>query len=367
MRTKPRTLTYFPLVALLVALALALSACGAVPANNFAGLSSDGKMLYVSDQSYLFAVDPGSGSIQWKYPQKPDQNTTFFAAPAISNGWLFAGDYNNVTFGFKLEGLDLTNPIPTWSFTTHQGKGRIIGSPLVVDGTVLVPSTDFSLYALNAADGTLKWSFKARNSLWATPASDGKLVFQAGMDHYLYALDLSTGAKKWEIDLGGPILGSAVLSKDGILYIGNMNSALVAVDTSAGKVIWKKTLEGSTWSAPLLHEGKLYFGTDKSKVYILSAPDGTVEKTVDAGGVVMATPVLTKDAVVVVTEAGEIFSLSLDGSSKVWTRKLTKGMLYSTPTILNEQIVMASFQGDHLLSGFGFNGDPDEKWNSVKP
>jgi hypothetical protein len=68
----------------------------------------------------------------------------------------------------------------------------------------------------------------------------------------------------------------------------------------------------------------------------------------------------------VLTEAGDVINLSLDGSSKIWTRNV-KGKLYSTPAVVAEQIIFASFQGDHLLSGFGFTGSPDDKWSTVAP
>lgn len=366
MRNQPKILKLFFYLSLLIAAALVLSACGGVPANNFAGLTGDGKMLYVADNSFLFAADTGSGSIQWKYPAKADAATVFFAAPAVANGWVYAGDYKNALFAFKLEGMDTVNPIPNWTFNAQLDKGRMIGSPLVVEGMVLVPSTDFNLYALNATDGTLKWTFKARNALWAQPVSDGKLVYQTGMDHYLYAVDLASGAKRWELDLGGPALGGATLSKDGILYTGTLDSEIIAINTNTGKIAWQKKLDGSIWSAPLLYNDKLYFGTDKGKVYIFSAAEGTIEKTVDGGGAIMASPVYTKDAVVLVTEAGDVFSLTLDGSTKTWTRNV-KGKHYSTPAVIGEQILFASFQGDHLLSSFSFTGNPDDKWNSVAP
>jgi outer membrane protein assembly factor BamB len=367
LRNQPKILKLFFNLTLLITAALVLSACGGVPANNFAGLTNDGKTIFVSDQSFLFAADAGSGSILWKYPQKADPATVFFAAPAVANGWVYAGDYKNVLFAFKLEGLDTANPIPNWSFNTNIDKGRMIGSPLVEEGTVLIPSTDFNLYALNATDGTLKWTFKARNALWAQPVSDGKMVYQAGMDHYIYAIDLASGAKRWEVDLGGPILGGATLSKDGILYTGTLKSEIIAVNTNTGKITWRKQLAGNLWSPPLLYNGKLYFGTDQGKVYIMTATEGTIEKTVDGGGTIMAAPVYTKDAVIIVTEAGDVFSLALDGSNKIWTRNVGKGKLYSTPSVIGEQIILASFQGDHLLYGFSITGNPDDKWNSVAP
>jgi hypothetical protein len=58
--------------------------------------------------------------------------------------------------------------------------------------------------------------------------------------------------------------------------------------------------------------------------------------------------------------------MTLDGENRPWTRTL-KGKMYSTPVIVNNQIVFSTFQGDHLLAGYDFAGNLDEKWNSVAP
>lgn len=365
LRTHSKFMKMFFGISLLTMAALLLSACGAVPVNNYAGLSTDGKTLYVAEQSFIFQVDPGSGTIDWKYPEKADAANAIFAAPAVSNGWVYVGTYGNVVYAFRLEGLDKAKPTPNWTFNQQSAKGRFIGSPMVSGDTVYVSSTDGNLYALGATDGKLKWTFKGRNSFWSQPATDGKLIFQAGMDHYLYAVDAAKGSKRWELDLGGPVLGKSVLSESGIIYTSTLNSEILAIDTATQKVTWRKKIVGNTWSGPLLYKNKLYFGTDQNKVYILNAADGAEVKTVDAGGSVIATPVYTQDAVFITTETGEAFSLSLDGFNKTWTRSM-KGKLYSSPVVIGQQVIFSAYQGDHVLGAFDFNGTADEKWNSIE-
>jgi outer membrane protein assembly factor BamB len=352
-------------ISLLTLAGLMLSACGVAPANNYAGLSTDGKSLFISDQSLLFQVAPGSGTIDWKYPDTADANNAIFASPAVSNGWVYVGTYGNNVYGFKVDGLDKTKPAPTWTFADAVGKGRFIGSPLAAGEMVYAASTDGNLYALGATTGAMKWSFKGRNSFWSQPSTDGKLIFQTGMDHFLYAVDVATGTKRWELDLGGPAMANVVLTQDGLLYTGTLNSEILAVNTNTQKVVWRKKLAGSTWAAPLLYKNNLYFGTDQNKVYILNAADGAEVKTVDAGGPVIAAPVYTQDAVVILTETGAAFSLTLDGSTKAWTRNLAKGNLYSSPVVIGQQVIFSAFQGDHSLGAYDFNGTADEKWNTV--
>jgi eukaryotic-like serine/threonine-protein kinase len=366
LRTQTKIIKRFTTLSLFVLAAMLLTACGAVPANNYAGMSTDGQKLYVSNQSFVFAVDAGTGSVEWKYPAKAEQNTTFFGAPAVADGWIFAGSYNNVAYGFALQGIDPTSPTPTWSYRDYEGKGRFIGAPVVAGDVVILPSTDKHIYALDKKSGTLRWKFATRGALWAPAASDSTLAYQPGLDHYLYAIDLASGKQAWEIDLGGPIVGGVTLDAQGYLYVGTLNHTLYAVDTETGKALWNATVEGNIWAAPLLHEGKLYFGTDKNKVYIFDAAAGKATQTLETSSSVIGSPVLTDGTITIGTEGGEIFTLTLDGENRPWTRTL-KGKLYSNPVVINNQVVFAVFQGDHILAGYDFQGTLDEKWNAVAP
>ena len=351
-------------LSLLLLASVVLSACGAVPANNFAGLSTDGTNLFVANQSYVYMVSASSGTVNWKYPAKPDQNQTFFGAPALQEGWLYAGNYKNVAVGFALDRIDPANPIPTWTYNEQDGKGRFIGAPTVAGDLVLFPSTDHYLYALDRKAGTLRWRFETSDALWAPAAADGQTAYQPGLDHFLYAFDLAKGGQKWKVDLGGPLVGGATLDASGTLYLGTLNQEIAAVESASGKILWRKSVEGNIWSAPLLHEGKLYFGTDKSKVYIFSAADGQELKNDSADSAVIAAPVYSDGAVVFCTEGGVVFSMTLDGSGRPWTNTL-KGKFYSTPVVVNNQVILAPYQGDKILAGYNFTGTLDEKWSTV--
>lgn len=365
--TPSRPLRWISRLSLAALAAILLTACGVVPPNNYAGLSTDGKMLLVSNNSFVFSVSPNTGTIDWKFPSKPDQYIHFYGAPAEADGWVYAGSYNNVAYGFSVETINKTETIPTWTYKEYEGKGRFIGAPAVAGDLVLFPSTDSHLYAIDRKAGTVRWRFETGGALWAPTATDGKLAFQAGLDHFLYAFDLARGSLAWKVDLGGPVIGGSTMdAATGLMYIGTLNSEVIAVKAEDGQVVWRKPLKGKVWSAPLLHDGKLYLGTDLKKAYILDASDGKELSSLDAAGSLLAAPVYTDNAVVFTTEDGEIFALSLDGQNRPWTRTI-KGKLYTTPVVVNNQVILAPFQGDTILAGYDFSGNLDEKWSSVKP
>jgi len=157
------------------------------------------------------------------------------------------------------------------------------------------------------------------------------------------------------------------------LYAGTLNREIIAVDSAAGNILWRKPLEGNVWSAPLLHEDKLYFGTDKNKVYIFDAAGGQEIKKLDSTSSVIASPVYTggadgtDGAVVFCAEEGEIFTLTLDGENRRSWPYAIKGKLYSSPVVVNDQVIFSVFQGDQILVGYDFDGNLDAKWASVAP
>jgi outer membrane protein assembly factor BamB len=334
---------------LLLALAsLFLAACGSVAAVNWPGMTVADGAVFVS-QSQLKRIDATNGGETWVYPEKPGANDIFFAAPAVVDGHVFAGNYNNQVFA-----LDATNRAEVWAFKDVEGKGRFIAGPVVAGGLVLVPSSDHNLYALDVKTGKKVWSFHARGTLWATVAVDDTNAYLAGMDHYLYAVDLKSGRMRWEMDLGGPMLHAPVLSADGMLYISTLSQEMLAVDVAKQKVAWREVVEGKVWSTPLLHESTLYFGTDKNKIYSMDAKTGAAIWAQDVTGAAIAAPTWLNGSVVFPLETGEIVSVSPEGK-RGWTQTL-KGKLNSTPVVSSDLMVVGGLEMEHLLVALDTQG-----------
>jgi eukaryotic-like serine/threonine-protein kinase len=341
---------------LLVVLGLLLTACGAVPTNSWAGLSASPEAVYAA-QGFLMAVNPTNGSQLWQYPEKSDTNNQFFAKPAFADGKVYAANFSNVVSAF-----DAKTGTLLWSYKDHEGKGRIVAAPVVVDSLLLIPSSDHNLYALDL-NGVFKWSFKARNSLWGAVVSDGKLIYLPGMDHYLYAINPQTGKLVWEMDLGASMVHTPVLDQDGTLYETTLNQEVLAIDPASHKVLWRQKLDGSVWSEPLLNDGNLYFATDKGKIYGIAAKDGKIVWKADASAAALGTPVLFGKDLAFATESGDVFTISTLGV-KGWTRTI-KGKLYASPVVSGDRLVVAGQEGDNLLTSFDASGN--QSWTFALP
>ena len=161
------------------------------------------------------------------------------------------------------------------------------GGPLeagaVVDGSrVYVGSTDFNVYAFNAADGTRIWDapFATDRSITTDPFVDLRGdVYVTNRDARLFRLTPGRDLV-WmyeaatEIDYSSPIVDE----RSDLVLFGEVGEAgpdgvslgvLHAVDRESGEAAWTATLSGSISSSPTVHGGTVFIGTSAGNVYAL--------------------------------------------------------------------------------------------------
>jgi outer membrane protein assembly factor BamB len=88
-----------------------------------------------------------------------------------------------------------------------------------------------------------------------------------------------------------------------ILYVADMEGYLHCLDAKTGKLHWIHDTESPSWSSPYYADGKVYFGTDGSNVFVFAHGK---EKNLIAEnamkGRVRATPVAANGVLYVMTE-----------------------------------------------------------------
>lgn len=333
-----------------------LAACsGGFAATSWPGVTLQGDVVYVAYGGSVFAVGLKDGSLIWQFPEKPDAQKGFYAAPAVLDGQVIVGDYVNV-----LHSLDANTGAEQWTFT--QAKGRWVGSALVVGERIFAPSSDHNLYVLNQ-QGKLIWAFKARQALWAQPVVKDNVVYLPSMDHSLYALSVEDGRQLWATDVGGAIVYSPALDGDNKVYVGTLANELVALDAQSGKILWRFAAKNSIWGSPTVDDGSVYIGDLSGTIFSISASDGSSQWQVDAGGPVTAAGAVTPQGLVFGTENGNILMLSRNGQ-KVWTQTV-EGKIYSSPAVADDRMVFGVMAGEKLLVAFDFSGNP--LWSFAVP
>ena len=342
---------FFTVLLSVLLLGMLLTACsGASGTNSWAGVTASGSAVYFNNGTTVLALRSDNGNVIWTYPEKAATTRLFFAAPVVVGEQLLVEDYSGL-----LVSLSTRDGKQLWQFAG--AKGRYIDSPLVVNDTIIAQNADGSIYALDLK-GTLLWSFKAKHAFWATPVSDGKVVYAPSLDHYLYAIDLTNGSLLWKVDLGGPLLGRPLLTADGTIYLGTMDNSLVALKSADGSIVWQQKLSGGVWAAPVIMGDRIYVGDQTGNIYLMKVADGSLIQTMGIGSAILGNGVVMNNSLVFGDEKGEVIVIGSNGE-RLWTRSLT-GKIYSNLVFSDNQLYVLTTKGDKPLSAYDVNGN--ELW-----
>jgi len=139
------------------------------------------------------------------------------------------------------------------------GKYSFEASPLVKDGIMYVVTGNDDVFALNAKTGTIIWEYWSGIDQKISTVCCGwvnrglamgeGLLFSGQLDANLVALDLKTGEVKWKTALekweNGYTITSAPLYYEGIVYSGiaggefGVRGRLTALDAKTGAILWR--------------------------------------------------------------------------------------------------------------------------------
>jgi outer membrane protein assembly factor BamB len=216
--------------------------------------ASDGVLVAGTDDGILFGLDIATGALQW-------QITTagpLTRGPAIADGSLYVG-----VAGGRFSAIDLATRDVLWAVELGPGE---LATPAVSDGTVYTATglattgVPHELVAMDVADGSRRWTFAApsKEPLFVS-AVDDRMVYAGSEDFSLYALDATTGALRWRFDTGG-VVGSLASLVDDVLFIPSADRFVYAVDAATGVEIWRVEVDGEP-TIPVVIDGRVIVGT----------------------------------------------------------------------------------------------------------
>jgi eukaryotic-like serine/threonine-protein kinase len=234
-----------------------------------------------STDGNLYSIDAASGTLKWKFATQ----SWVASSPAVQSGVVYFESYDSNFYA-----VDAATGQLKWKFQTG-GEKRYAGkhlhhlepaaetmpdpwdfylsSPSIWNGAVYFGSRDGNIYALNANSGALIWKFHTGDVVHSSPAIADGTLYAGSWDTYLYAIDATIGTEKWRFKTGDDPdvhnhvgIQSSPAVADGVVYFGCRDSNVYAVEVETGKKKWSFSTDGS-WvnNSPVVHEGKIYFGT----------------------------------------------------------------------------------------------------------
>ena len=258
---------------------------------------------------------------------------------------------------------------------------------LVRDGdTLYIAQVDGLLQARDLADDfALRWEFQAGDDVWATPlllreapscvrdpgAADiplaQPLLILASLDHHLYALNLDTGEKVWQRDLGATVASPPVAcwQREQLrLYVGSFASRVYALDGESGaELVEPYRTQNWVWGRPALDEnGRIYVADLRGNVYRLDGRLNEIWVKAVAEEGIRAAPYLLGDRLLVAARDGNVFLLYPDDGTTSFSEDLGRQVLTDIMVVAGEDgdnplVVFATTRKSELLRAFQLDGD----------
>lgn len=216
-----------------------------------------GHFFIGSDDHHLYAIHQSSGRKAWSYGADGEIRSQPFVNDTLV---LFSCQIGMV---YAL-GLDRKM---RWRFRSRRG---ILASPIINDGLVFIGSLDWSFYALDARSGWAAWKYRTGGGIASTATIWEDLVFFGSADGYVYALDKSEGRVVWRYETEGQVTATPAVYEGGV-YIGGVDGALYCLDARTGSLRWRYQTDGPITAQPKIADGVVYFGSSDRYVYAIPA------------------------------------------------------------------------------------------------
>ena len=324
----------------------------------------DGRIYVIDTRAVIRAISPDNGATIWERQlTNPQANarTLFGGGVTYSGGRVFA-----VNGAGDAAALDAATGNIIWQV---RPGGPLRGSPTIGGDTVYVVSQDNQLFALNTANGEKRWdvsgsaeasgvfgvaspafaqstvvagyssgelsayryengqevwsdalarttvttSVHALTDIDADPVIDQGRVYAIGQGGRMVAVELNTGQRLWELNIGG--LGNPWIAGDWVFVVTDQ-AQLLAIARATGRIRWISQLQrwrdqedrrGTiTWRGPVLAGNRLVMVNTLGQIVFASPTDGSVQATLAGRAPISLPPVVANNTLYILDDAGRL-------------------------------------------------------------
>jgi outer membrane protein assembly factor BamB len=265
-----------------------------------------GAVYFGSGDGNIYALDAITGSLKWKF----QTGNVVHASPAIADGKLYIGSWDSYFYA-----LDAFTGKEFWRFKTgedpdiHNQVG-IQSSATVANGIVYFGCRDSNFYAVDAATGKQRWAYNNKGS-WVISSpvvQDNKVYFATSDSALLLILDSQTGAPIGSIKFHWPFFSSPSIAGN-ILYLAGQDGKLIAIDLTSRRPLWTFQTEGSRKNLAALTkpDGSPNYGDAFTSNFYDDMLVG-IGKTRTVG-TILSSPVISGNTIYVGSADGNLYAL----------------------------------------------------------
>ncbi len=276
----------------------------------------DGKIYVTTGFAQVIALDAGNGKELWRKSLPGPMHT----APTVRGGRVFV-----MTVDSRLYALNGATGEELWNYTGIAEIASLLGgaSPAVDGGVVVAPFSSGDLVALKVENGRVLWTqsltttrrtdvVSALAHIRGRPIIDRGRVFAISHGGLMIAIDLRSGRRIWDKEIGG--LSSPWVAGDYIFLLTN-DAEIAAISRDSGAIHWVQTLPQFedpetrdfpiVWNGPILASDRLIVASSVGEVYAVSPYNGRIMGKIDMPSGISVPPIIA---------GGRVFFLADDAS-----------------------------------------------------
>lgn len=282
------------------------------------GVSVDGdRVFFATGYGQVVALDAASGRELWRFQMSAPARS----GPAVAQGRVFAVAIDNTTHA-----IDAGTGRRIWS---HSGISESAGfagaaSPVIEGSSLVVGYSSGEIFALRAESGRVLWSdslsgvirtgeISGMADIRGPPAVDRGLVIASSQSGRTVAIDLRSGARVWEQEIGS--MGQPWVAGDFVFVMG-VNGEIACLVRRDGRARWVTQLPRFTdearrrgrivWTSPVVVDGRLVVASSERYALVLDPRNGQILERISLPGGVSVSPVAALRSIFLVTDGGDL-------------------------------------------------------------
>ena len=272
-----------------------------------------GTVFVTTGRADVLALDAGTGALKWR----ASIGSPARSAPTVVGERLFV-----TTLDGRLVALATASGERRWAYQGRSVATTLLGqsAPAVADGVVVAGFGSGELVSVREESGGLVWSDslasgRNRNNVGdlaainALPVIDRGRVFAIGAGGLLASLDLRTGRRLWEREVGG---NQTPWVAGDWLFVQTLDQSLAAIGREDGRVRWvtdlpryedeAKKKDVIYWTGPILAGGKLILAGSNEQALSVAPDTGKVLGVQDLRGPAAVAPVAAGGSLYILTD-----------------------------------------------------------------
>lgn len=282
------------------------------------GVAVEGdRVFFATGYGQIVALDAANGRELWRYQMTAPARS----GPAIAQGRVFAMAIDNSTHA-----VDAATGRRIWNHTGISESAGFVGaaSPVVEGSTVLVGYSSGEIFALRAESGRVLWSdslsgvirtgeISGMADIRGRPAVDRGLAIAASQSGRTVAIDLRSGARIWEQEIGS--MGQPWVAGDFVFVMG-VNGEIACLVRRDGRARWVAQLPRFTdearrrgrivWTSPVVAGDRVVVANSEGYALALDPRDGRILERISLPGGVSVPPVAAMRSIFIVTDSGNL-------------------------------------------------------------